>query len=181
MKRIIPLLTIALFAFACQPLKNEQNNEELNSLRMELDSLKQQVAKQTTESKQQLTTFFTFQESNAEEAMNFYVSLFENSKVTHIEKYGKEGPGKEGTIFYATFELNGSQYACSDSFIKHEWDFSPAVSNWIECKSSEELERLFTALAEGGEVMMPLDNYGFSEKFGFVADRFGVSWQLSLN
>ena len=111
--------------------------------------------------------------------MNFYISLFENSRVIEIERYGKDGPAKEGTIMKASFELNGSRFICSDSFVKHEWDFTPGVSVWVDCQSEEELETLFAQLSQNGEVMMPLNNYGFSQKFGFVADRFGVSWQLN--
>ena len=109
------------------------------------------------------------------------ISLFENSRVLDVQKYGKDGPAPEGTIMYASFELNGSKYACSDSYIKHEWEFTPGVSSFVSCTSNEELERLFKALSENGNVFMPLDNYGFSQKFGFVEDRFGVSWQLNLD
>jgi predicted 3-demethylubiquinone-9 3-methyltransferase (glyoxalase superfamily) len=80
----------------------------------------------------------------------------------------------------AVFELNGKQFICSDSFIKHDWNFTPAISNWVECKSESELERLFSKLSVNGMVMMPLDNYSFSQKFAWVADRFGISWQLNL-
>ncbi|MEM8899318.1 MAG: VOC family protein [Bacteroidota bacterium] len=130
--------------------------------------------------KGQITTFLTFQNNDAEEAMNFYISLFENSTITDIQRHGKEGPAKEGSVFFARFELNGSQFACSDSYIKHEWDFTPGVSNWVDCQSVEEQDKLFSALSENGKVMMPLDNYGFSQRFAFVEDRFGVSWQLNL-
>ncbi|MEM7185626.1 MAG: VOC family protein [Bacteroidota bacterium] len=128
-----------------------------------------------------LRTFLTFQNSDAEEAMNFYVALFENSKVTSVQRYGKEGPAKEGTILYATFELNGIPFACCDSYIKHEWDFTPGVSIFVDCNSEEEITTLFEKLSENGSVLMPLGNYGWSKKFGFVEDRFGVSWQLNLN
>lgn len=130
--------------------------------------------------KQQITTFLTFQKNNAEEAMRFYVELFDNSKVIDIEHYDEEGPGKEGTIIRALFELNGNLFMCSDSFVQHEWDFTPAVSNWVECETEQEIEHLFEKLSERGDVKMPLDNYGFSQCFGFVEDRFGVSWQLNL-
>ncbi len=130
--------------------------------------------------KTQISTFLTFQENNAEKAMNFYVELFDNSKILNIQRYGKGGPSKEGTIMKAVFELNGKQFICSDSFIKHDWNFTPAISNWVECKSESELERLFSKLSENGMVMMPLDNYGFSQKFAWVADQFGISWQLNL-
>jgi predicted 3-demethylubiquinone-9 3-methyltransferase (glyoxalase superfamily) len=129
---------------------------------------------------QQIITFLTFQKEDAEQAMNLYISLFDNSRIINIQRWGKEGPGKEGTIMQATFELSGQKFMCSDSPPVHNWDFTPAVSNFVECKNEEELERLFAKLSEGGAVAMPLDNYGFSQKFGWVVDRFGVSWQLNL-
>ncbi|MEM7038521.1 MAG: VOC family protein [Bacteroidota bacterium] len=130
---------------------------------------------------QQVKPFLTFQEGDAEEAMNFYIGLFDNSKIVEVKRWGKEVPGKEGTIMVATFSLNGMDVMCSDSPMKHEWNFTPGVSLYVECESNEELEKLFNALSEKGKVLMPLNNYGFSEKFGFVEDRFGVSWQLNLN
>jgi len=130
---------------------------------------------------QQIITSLTFQKNDAEQAMNLYVSLFENSKIIDIKRWGKEGPGKEGTIMKAVFELNGQKFMCSDSPPVHDWDFTPAISNFIECKDENELERLFSKLSENGDVAMPLDNYGFSKKFGWVIDQYGVSWQLNLN
>lgn len=129
----------------------------------------------------QVSTFLTFQENNAEEAMNFYVGLFENSEVVSVRRYGKDGPAKEGTVMVAKFRLNGQDFMCSDSPIKHAWTFTPGVSVFVECRSMEELQKLFKALSENGNVLMPLDNYGFSEKFAFVEDQFGVSWQLNFN
>lgn len=131
--------------------------------------------------KTQITTFLTFQQNNAEQAMNFYITLFSNSKIIDIRRYGKEGPGPEGSVMVARFELNGKEFICSDSFVKHNWDFTPAISNWVDCKDEDELQMLFSKLQEGGRVMMPLDNYGFSQKFGWVADQFGISWQLNLS
>jgi predicted 3-demethylubiquinone-9 3-methyltransferase (glyoxalase superfamily) len=69
---------------------------------------------------------------------------------------------------------------CSDSFVAHDFSFTPSFSVWIETESEDELERLFAALADGGSTLMPLDNYGFSRRFGWVNDRFHVSWQLNL-
>ncbi len=112
--------------------------------------------------------------------MNFYVNLFDNSRIVDIQRWGKEGPGKEGTIMHATFQLNGQIFMCSDSPPVHEWDFTPAVSNYVECKSEDEIKNLWEKLSENGQVAMPLDNYGFSKKFGWIVDRFGVSWQLNL-
>ena len=130
--------------------------------------------------KGQIATFLTFQKEAAEQAMNFYVELFDNSKIVNINRWGNEGPGKEGTIMHATFNLKGKLFMCSDSPAIHDWDFTPAVSNFVECENESELEGLFTKLSENGKVMMPLNNYGFSQKFGFVEDKFGISWQLNL-
>jgi predicted 3-demethylubiquinone-9 3-methyltransferase (glyoxalase superfamily) len=136
--------------------------------------------KTKSEMKQELYTFLTFQKNDAEEAMNFYISLFENSRIITLNRWGKEGPGTEGAIMHATFELNGKKFMCSDSPPVHNWDFTPAVSVYVECKSEEEVDMLYSKLSENGQVAMPLDNYGFSSKFGWVIDRFGVSWQLNL-
>ena len=181
MKKTITIIAFALLILSCADQKhNNDQSEALTALHAELDSLKQANAEMKTSTKEQITTFLTFQDSNAEEAMNFYVSLFENSKVIDIQRHGKDGPGKEGSILHATFELNGSQFACSDSPPIHDWDFTPGVSNFVDCKSNEDIETLFAKLSENGQVMMPLGNYGWSTKFAFVEDRFGVSWQLNL-
>ncbi|MEM9075796.1 MAG: VOC family protein [Bacteroidota bacterium] len=144
-----------------------------------MDSLKK--LKSSNETIEQIATFLTFQKEDAEQAMNLYIELFDNSKIIALQRWGKEGPGKEGTIMHATFELNGKLFMCSDSPAIHEWDFTPAVSNYIICEDENQLEQLFTKLSENGKVLMPLGNYGFSQKFGFVEDRFGVSWQLNLD
>jgi predicted 3-demethylubiquinone-9 3-methyltransferase (glyoxalase superfamily) len=112
--------------------------------------------------------------------MNFYIDLFDNSKIIDIQCWGKEGPGKIGTIMHATFELNGIKFMCSVSPPVHNCDFTPAISSYVECSSEEEIEMLYSNLSENGQVAMPLDNYGFSQKSGWVIDRFGVSWQLNL-
>ncbi|MCD2259521.1 VOC family protein [Psychroserpens luteolus] len=181
MKKTITLLSIILLFFSCSNSKsNNDTNDELSALRAERDVLKKfkdQASKYKTE---QIATFLTFQENNAEEAMNFYVGLFENSKIIDVQRYGKDGPAKEGTIMVATFELNGSKFMCSDSYIKHEWTITPGVSNFVECKTDDEIEMLFTKLSENGKALMPLDNYGWSTKFAFIEDQFGVSWQLNL-
>lgn len=130
--------------------------------------------------KHQMIRFLTFQDNNAENAMKFYVELFDNSKIIAIQRWGKDGPVEEGRIMQATFELDGNLFMCSDSPPVHDWDFTPAVSNYIECENKTELETLFSKLSEKGQVSMPLNNYGFSQKFGWVIDQFGVSWQLNL-
>lgn len=130
--------------------------------------------------KDQIATFLTFQDNNAENAMNFYINLFDNSKIVQVQRWGKEGPGKEGGIMHATFELNGNLFMCSDSPSIHEWNFSPAVSKFVECETESEIDTLFSKLSENGDVTMPLNNYGFSQKFAWVIDQFGISWQLNL-
>lgn len=177
MRRLITFF-ILVSLFNCD---NKELNKELDLLRTENYELKQEIEKTLINSEEQIITFLTFQNQDAEEAMNFYVGIFENSKITEVRKHGKEGPAPEGSILMARFELNGSQFACSDSYVKHVWDFTPGVSNFVDCKSKEELETLFTKLSENGQVLMPLANYGFSQQFGFVEDQFGVSWQLNLD
>ncbi len=128
----------------------------------------------------QVTPFLMFQDGNAEEAMNFYTSLIEDSEITSISRFGSEGPGEEGKVFQATFSLKGQEFMCFDSFINHNFSFTPSFSVFLTCDTEEELDELFEKLSEGGDVLMPLDNYGFSQKFGWVNDRFGISWQINL-
>ncbi len=127
-----------------------------------------------------LTPFLTFQNQDAGAAIDLYLSLFEDSRIVSMTRYGAEGPGPEGTVMHAVVSLNGQQIRFSDSPVEHEWDFSPGISLFVECKSEDELTRLFNGLSEGGKIYMPLDDYGFSKKFGWVGDCFGVTWQLNL-
>lgn len=126
-----------------------------------------------------VTPFLMF-EGNAEEAMNYYISLMEDSEITTITRYGANQAGEEGTVMHATFSLKGQEFMCIDSNIKHAFTFTPSFSIFITCDSEEEIDRLYENLSSGGSLLMPLDNYGFSKKFGWVADKFGVSWQLTL-
>jgi predicted 3-demethylubiquinone-9 3-methyltransferase (glyoxalase superfamily) len=128
---------------------------------------------------QKITTFLTFV-GQAEEAMDFYVSLFDQSEVLSIERYGPDAGINAGKVMRATFSLSGQEFACIDSPPVHEWTFTPAISLWVTCHSEEEIDRLHARLAEGGQVFMPLGSYPFSEKFVWLADRYGVSWQLAL-
>ena len=123
--------------------------------------------------------FLMFQ-GKAEEAMNFYVSLFAEGRVLEIELYGTDGPGKEGSVKLATFSVAGLEVMCIDSPVEHGFTFTPSISLFVTCSSEEEIDRLHAALSESGNVFMPIDNYGFSRKFAWVSDRFGVSWQLNL-
>jgi predicted 3-demethylubiquinone-9 3-methyltransferase (glyoxalase superfamily) len=126
-----------------------------------------------------VTPFLMFQ-GNAEAAMNYYTSLIEDSEITSITRYGANQPGDEGTVMHATFSLKGQEFMCIDSNIKHEFTFTPSFSIYITCDSEEEINQLYENLSSGGGLLMPLDNYGFSKKFGWIVDKFGVSWQFNL-
>ncbi len=116
----------------------------------------------------------------AEEAMNLYVSLFGDSGIKSIERYGAGEMGAEGSVKLATFSLAGREFLCIDSPVKHAFGFTPAISLFVECEDAAELDAAFARLSEGGAVLMPINNYGFSKRFGWLTDRFGVSWQLNL-
>ncbi|MEC5197807.1 putative 3-demethylubiquinone-9 3-methyltransferase (glyoxalase superfamily) [Arthrobacter sp. PL16] len=129
----------------------------------------------------QATPFLTFQPatgSSAAEAMIMYVELFDDGQILFEQRRGLGDFGDEGTIFLAEFIVAGQKFRCSDSALTHEWNFSPAISLWIDCPSIDEQQRLFTALAVEGREHMPLGDYGFGP-FGWVQDRFGVNWQLA--
>jgi predicted 3-demethylubiquinone-9 3-methyltransferase (glyoxalase superfamily) len=128
---------------------------------------------------QKITTFLMF-EGVAEEAMNCYVSLFDDAEVLAITRYGPDEAGAEGSVMHATFRLADQEYMAIDSSVQHAFTFTPSMSLYVQCETEAEIERLFAALSEKGETLMPLDSYGFSTKFGWVSDRFGVSWQLNL-
>jgi predicted 3-demethylubiquinone-9 3-methyltransferase (glyoxalase superfamily) len=133
----------------------------------------------STRAPQKIITFLMF-EGEAEEAMTFYVSLFEDAEVLAITRYGAGDAGAVGTVQHATFTLAGQQFMCIDSSETHEFSFTPSISLYVQCETEDEIDRLYAALSEKGEALMPLGSYGFSTKFGWTMDRFGVSWQLSL-
>ena len=128
----------------------------------------------------QIKTFLMFQ-GEAEAALDLYRSLFRDAVVLSMEKYGPGDSGAEGSVKLATFSLNAQEFMCIDSPVDHGFSFSPSMSLYVDCESEEEIDRVFEALSDGGSVLMPLDAYPFSEKFGWVADRIGVSWQLNLS
>jgi predicted 3-demethylubiquinone-9 3-methyltransferase (glyoxalase superfamily) len=129
---------------------------------------------------EKVTPFLMFQEGKAEEAMNFYTSLIEDSAITNIVRYGTNESGDEGTVMQATFTLKGQEFMCIDSNIKHQFSFTPSFSIYVTCNTEEELANLYQKLIEGGQALMPIGDYGFSKKFGWLNDRYGVSWQLNL-
>ena len=118
-----------------------------------------------------VSTFLMFS-GQAEAAMNFYVSLFPDARVINRA---------EGSVKPASFTLNDQNFMCFDSPVKHDFTFTPATSIFVTCDSEAEVDRLFKALSEGGQILMPLDAYPFSKRFGWTADRFGVSWQINLS
>jgi predicted 3-demethylubiquinone-9 3-methyltransferase (glyoxalase superfamily) len=121
------------------------------------------------------------QHGRAAEAIQFYVSLFPNSRIIALERYGAGEGEPEGTVKHATFALDGQEFMAIDSSLAHPFTFTPAVSIVVQTESAAETERVFNRLAEGGMVLMGLDTYPFAEKFGWCNDRFGVSWQLMFN
>lgn len=126
------------------------------------------------------TPFLTFQPSkghSAQAALDLYLDVFDDAEVLTLQKHPEDSPGA-GTIMLAEFTVAGLRIRCSDSFIEHGWDFTPAMSLWVACSSEDEQRRLVDALARDGRVFMPLDDYGFGP-FAWVADRFGVTWQLA--
>ncbi|MBB6733961.1 VOC family protein [Cohnella zeiphila] len=128
---------------------------------------------------EKVTPFLMFQ-GKAEEAMNYYTSVIEDSEITSISRYGANEAGDEGSVFQATFTLKGREYMCIDSNVKHNFTFTPSFSLFITTDTEEEIDRLYKQLSEGGAVLMPLADYSFSRKFGWVVDKFGVSWQVNL-
>ncbi|MDB5388571.1 MAG: 3-demethylubiquinone-9 3-methyltransferase [Planctomycetaceae bacterium] len=129
--------------------------------------------------KHKVTPFLMF-EGKAEEAMRFYVSLFKDAQIDQVVRYGAGEAGTEGTVMRADFTLAGQSVICIDSPVKHGFTFMPSISMFVDCTDEEEVGTLSNRLAEGGSVMMPLGDYGFSRKFAWVSDRYGVSWQLNL-
>ena len=124
--------------------------------------------------------FLMFQGGKGRAALDFYVATIPDSRIDSMELFGAEGPGAEGTILRAYATIAGQSVMAHDSFLQHGFDFTPSFSFFVECDGEAEFDRLFAALGEGGQVLMPPANYGWSPKFGWLSDRFGVSWQLNL-
>ncbi len=114
---------------------------------------------------QKITPFLWF-DGKAEEAMKFYVSIFKNSKVGSVTRYGEEGPGPKGTVMSATFQLDGQKFFALNG--GPLFTFSPAISFFVNCETQEEVDELWEKLSEGGE----------KQRCGWLKDKYGLSWQI---
>lgn len=114
---------------------------------------------------QSITPFLWF-DGNAEEAMNFYLSIFKNSKVLSLSRYGDAGPGPKGSVMSATFQLDGQQFHALNG--GPMFKFSPAISFFVNCETQQEVDDLWNKLAEGGA----------TNRCGWLQDKFGLSWQI---
>ncbi len=121
-----------------------------------------------------------FQGGIAQSALDLYFETFPDSRTVRVERYANGEPGPIDSIKVALFTLCGREFMCSDSPIDHGFSFTPSSSIFVEFDSEADMDRVYGILSEDGEILMPLGNYGFSDRFGWVNDRFGVSWQLTL-
>jgi predicted 3-demethylubiquinone-9 3-methyltransferase (glyoxalase superfamily) len=114
---------------------------------------------------QKIVPFLWF-DGQADEAVNFYTSIFKNATITSVTRYGDAGPGPKGSIMSATFELDGQEfYALNGGPM---FKFSPAISFFVKCESQEEVDYYWSKLAAGGQ----------TNQCGWLQDKFGVSWQV---
>jgi len=114
---------------------------------------------------QKITPFLWFN-NQAEEAMNFYVSVFKNAKITSLSRYGEAGPGPAGTVMLGTFELEGQEFYALNG--GPEFHFTEAISLYVDCKDQQEVDELWARLTDGGEESM----------CGWLKDKAGLSWQI---
>lgn len=121
-------------------------------------------------------------DTQGQEAAEFYVSVFENSRVGTVMRFDEasaEASGQpEGSVLTVEFELDGHDFMALNG--GPNFNFTPAVSFFVSCDSADEIDELFETLSDGGAVLMPLQEYPFSERYGWLSDRYGVSWQLNL-
>jgi predicted 3-demethylubiquinone-9 3-methyltransferase (glyoxalase superfamily) len=114
---------------------------------------------------QKITPFLWF-DGKAEEAAKFYTSIFKNSKIGSISRYGEGGPGPKGAVLSATFELDGQEFIALNG--GPQFTFSPAISFFVNCETQEELDEIWEKLCAGGK----------KNRCGWLQDKFGVSWQV---
>jgi predicted 3-demethylubiquinone-9 3-methyltransferase (glyoxalase superfamily) len=109
---------------------------------------------------------FLWFDGKAEEAMKFYTSIFKNSKIGNVTRYGDAGPGPKGTVMSATFELEGQKFMALNG--GPQFKFTPAISFFVNCETQQEVDELWEKLSEGGE----------KSRCGWLTDKYGVSWQI---
>ncbi|CAC6452634.1 3-demethylubiquinone-9 3-methyltransferase [Staphylococcus aureus] len=126
-----------------------------------------------------ITTFLMFN-NQAEEAVKLYTSLFEDSEIITMTKYGENGPGDPGTVQHSIFTLNGQVFMAIDANSGTELPMNPAISLFVTVKDTIEMERLFNGLKDEGAILMPKTNMPPYREFAWVQDKFGVSFQLAL-
>lgn len=114
---------------------------------------------------QKITPFLWF-DDKAEEAMNFYISIFKNSKIVGVSRYGEGGPGPTGSVMTATFELNGQEFTALNG--GPQFAFTEAISFYVDCETQQEVDELWEKLSEGGE----------KGQCGWLKDKYGLSWQI---
>ena len=114
---------------------------------------------------QTITPFLWF-DGKAEEAVNFYVSIFKNSKLGTVNRYGDHGPGPKGSVMIATFQLDGQNFIALNG--GPQFKFTPAISFVVNCETQEEVDNFWDQLSGGGAKM----------QCGWLQDKFGVSWQI---
>jgi predicted 3-demethylubiquinone-9 3-methyltransferase (glyoxalase superfamily) len=135
------------------------------------------MPKEQTEKNRPIRPFLTFSD-NAEQAVNFYVSVFNNSRIVSLKKYGKNERVAEGLVLNATFELRGTTMLAMDIGKEDAQDFSWAISLFVSCGDEAEFDLLYKRLSEGGMTLMGPESIDGLRKVAWVTDRFGVTWQL---
>lgn len=126
-----------------------------------------------------ITPFLMFQ-GNAEAAIQFYTTIIEDSSIKNVIRYGKDEAGEEGSVMQAVFTLKNQEFMCIDSNISHDFGFTPSFSIYVECETEEQIDHYYQAFVSGGQELMALGDYSFSRKFGWIIDKYGVSWQFTL-
>jgi predicted 3-demethylubiquinone-9 3-methyltransferase (glyoxalase superfamily) len=126
-----------------------------------------------------VSTHLMFQGGKAQAAVDLYASVLPGFTVLSVEKYGPGDP-TAGLIKIAKVDFLGHSLIVIDSPVPHKFDFTPSMSLFVDFDQAADLDRAFNRLVDGGDVKMPLGDYGFSRRFGWVTDRFGVAWQLNL-
>src|SRR6266536_2621121 len=131
---------------------------------------------------QKITPFLWF-DNQAEEAVNFYCSIFKNSKTGKVARYdesGSKAAGRPvGSVMTASFQLEGQEFVALNG--GPIFKFNPSISFIVNCKIATEVDELWNKLYQGGTVIMLLDKYPFSEKYGWLQDKYGLSWQLIVS